>query len=212
MTNLYDYLHFLFNSKRRFHFPFDNDIDQIPSNGIYVNFETGEKYKEWDRIVRVGTHKGNNQLRSRLYQHFIKKNKNRSIFRKHIGRCLLNKINNPYLDIWNCDSTSKENKIKYNHLIDKNFEQELEQQISQYIQDNISFSVFELNNKDKRLFWESKIISTLAAFPDIRPSDNWLGLFSPKDKILQYGLWQVNELKKKPLDNDEINELTQLLE
>src|SRR3990172_11224900 len=106
MTNLYNLLHYLFNSERRFRFPFDNEINRIPRNGIYVIFEIGEQYKDWDRIVRVGTHTGNNHLRSRLKQHFIKENKNRSIFRKNIGRCLLNKDNNPYLSNWDLYSTS----------------------------------------------------------------------------------------------------------
>jgi hypothetical protein len=209
MTYFYDQIHDLFNSQKRFHFPFD--IDQIPKNGVYIIFEKGERYRQYDRIVRVGTHTGNNQLLSRLYQHFVKQNKNRSIFRKNIGRALLNKNNHPYLEIWDLDSTSKTDKVKNDHLIDKKFEQELEEQISEYIQNNLSFTVFRVNSKEKRLFWESKIISTLATFHDIKPSNNWLGLFSPKDKIRQYGLWQVNELKKKSLDNDEFNELTQLL-
>jgi len=211
MTNLYNDLHDLFNSERRFHFPFDDDIELIPRNGIYIIFETGEQYMNWDRIVRVGTHTGDNQLRSRIKQHFIKENKNRSIFRKNIGRCLLNKDNHPYLSHWDLDSTSKEDKMKNGHLIDKTFEQGLEKRISQYIQENLSFTVFEVTTKDQRLFWESRIISTLAAFPNIQSSDNWLGQFSPKDKIRQYGLWQVNELLNQPLNETEFNALTELI-
>ena len=211
MTSLYNELHDLFNSERRFHFPFDNDIELIPRNGIYIIFETGEQYKNWDRIVRVGTHTGDNQLRSRLKQHFIKENKNRSIFRKNIGRCLLNKDNHPYLGNWDLDSTSKEDKLKNGELIDKTFEQGLEKRISQYIQDNLSFTVFEAATKDQRLFWESRIISTLAASPHNKSSDNWLGQFSPKDKIRQYGLWQVNELLNQPLAKTEFDALTELI-
>lgn len=211
MIFLYKELHDLFNSERRFHFPFDDDIELIPKNGVYVIFEAGEKYNNRDRIVRVGTHTGDNQLRSRLKQHFIKENKNRSIFRKNIGRCLLNKDHRPYLDIWNLDSTSKADKMKNGHLIDKIFEQELEKRISQYIQENLSFTVFEVKTKAQRLFWESRIISTLAAFPHIKSSDNWLGQFSPKEKIRQYGLWQVNELLNQPLNEAEFNALTKLV-
>lgn len=211
MIELYDELHKLFNSKRRLYFPFENDIAQIPKNGIYIIFETGEKYREFDRIVRIGTHTGNNQLRSRLKQHFIKENKNRSIFRKNIGRCLLNKDSHPYLSIWDLDSTSKEDKMKNDHLIDKAFEHGLEKRISQYIQENLSFTVFEVVNKDQRLFWESRIISTLASYTNIEPSENWLGQFSPKAKIQEYGLWQVNELLNQPLNTDELFELTDLV-
>lgn len=211
MTSFYDELHILFNSERRFRFPFDNVIEQIPKNGIYIIFEAGEEYKHLDRIVRVGTHTGNNQLRSRLYQHFLKENKNRSIFRKNIGRCLLQKDLNPYLSIWDLDSTSEVDKTKNKSLIDFGLELKLEKQISQYIQNNLSFTIFEVTTKEKRLFWESRLISTLAEFHDIRSSNNWLGQFSPKDKIRQYGLWQVNELFNQPLDIDELNQLTGLI-
>jgi hypothetical protein len=211
MTALYDQLHDLFNSKRRFRFPFDNEINQIPVNGIYLIFEDGEKYKDWDRIVRVGTHTGDGQLRSRLKQHFVKENKNRSIFRKNIGRCLLNKDKHPYLNIWELDSTSKADKIKNSPLIDKDFQQKIERRVSQYIQENLSFVVFEIPTKERRLFWESRIISTLAAFPNIKPSENWLGNYSPKNKIRQYGLWQVNELFNQSLDLNEFNKLRGLI-
>ena len=63
-----------------------------------------------DRIVRIGTHTGENQLRSRLMQHFVKENKNRSIFRKNIGRCFLNIENQDYLDSWELDITPKEGR------------------------------------------------------------------------------------------------------
>ncbi|MCF8223728.1 MAG: hypothetical protein K9J25_11315 [Bacteroidales bacterium] len=212
MTSLYDQVHDLFNSKRRFYFPFDDDIEQIPENGIYIIFEKGEKYKQWDRIVRVGTHTGQNQLRSRLKQHFIKENKNRSIFRKNIGRCLLNNVNNDYLIIWELDTTSRVNKQKYGHLINRTFEQKIEKEISRYIQRNLSFTVFEVENKEERLILESRIISTLASFPGIHSSEKWLGQYSTKEKIRKYGLWQVNELLNKPLDNNEYHKLKEIIE
>ncbi len=105
-------LHQLFNEQKRFSFPFDRFINEIPQNGIYIIFESSEKYNGFDRIVRVGTHTGINQLRSRLNQHFVKENKNRSIFRKNIGRCFLNKEYNAYLNLWELDTTSRIDKAK----------------------------------------------------------------------------------------------------
>jgi len=203
MTDLYSQLHQFFNTRKRFYFPFESDMEYIPLNGIYILFEKGEKYQQWDRIVRVGTHIGSNQLRSRLLQHFVIENKNRSIFRKNIGRAILNKNGNPYLRIWELDTTSRAEKSKNGHLIDKPLEKDLEGQISKYIQDNLSFTVFKMTDKEKRLFWESKIISSLARSPDIYISESWLGSYSPKDKIREFGLWQVNQLFKKPLDISE---------
>lgn len=200
-------LHKLFNEQNRFSFPFKDKESKIPRNGIYVIFEKGETFNDIDRIVRVGTHTGENQLRSRLNQHFVKENKNRSIFRKNIGRCFLNKDKSKYLDLWELDITSKADKVKNLKSLDLNFEKELETRISDYIQTNLSFCVFQVNTKEQRLFWESKIVSTLAKSNELKPSKNWLGNYSTKDKIKQSGLWQVNELYNEELTETEFEQL-----
>lgn len=207
MRNIVLELHQIFNEQKRYSFPFEHFINEIPKNGIYIIFENGEKYKNLDRIVRVGTHTGNNQLRSRLNQHFIKENKNRSIFRKNIGRCLLNKENNPYLSLWELDITSRAEKEKNLKLLDLDFEKKIEKRISNYVQTNLSFCVFQIDTKDDRLFWESKIVSTLAKATDIKSSENWLGNQSTKDKIKVSGLWQVNELYNDSLTELEFDQL-----
>jgi hypothetical protein len=209
MTSLTFRLHKLFNEQNRFTFPFKDREKEIPRNGIYVIFEKGEKFNNIDRIVRVGTHTGEKQLPSRLNQHFVKENKNRSIFRKNIGRCFLNKEKSQYLDLWELDITSKADKDKNLKLLDLDFENKLEKRISEYIQTNLSFCVFEVDTKEQRLFWESKIISTLAKSKELLPSTNWLGNYSTKDKIKQSGLWQVNELYKEELTETEFEELKQ---
>lgn len=207
MRNIVLELHQIFNEKKRYSFPFEHFINEIPKNGIYIIFENGEKYETFDRIVRVGTHTGNNQLHSRLNQHFIKENKNRSIFRKNIGRCFLNKDNNPYLRLWELDITSRAEKEKNLKLLDLDFEKKMEKRISNYIQTNFSFCVFQIDTKDDRLFWESKIVSTLAKATDIKSSENWLGNQSTKDKIRVSGLWQVNELYNDSLTELEFDQL-----
>jgi hypothetical protein len=86
-------------------------INEIPfKNGIYIFFEKGEKFGEWDRIVRVGTDTGQNHLINRLKQHLVKENKDRSVFRKNIGRAILSKSKNPLIDYWNIGLTKKEKK------------------------------------------------------------------------------------------------------
>ncbi|MBA7528584.1 hypothetical protein ES705_20772 [subsurface metagenome] len=209
MINLCQELHILFNNQRRFRFPFDEYIDDIPEDGVYILFEEGEKYKNLDRIVRVGSHTGVSQLRSRLKQHFEKENKDRSIFRKNIGRCILKKENHPYLKIWELDNTTRAARIQNSHLVDTEFQSKIEKQISDYIQSNLSFTSFEVQYKEERLFWERKITSTLAKSSDFSPSKNWLGHYSTKDKIRNHGLWQVNELFKEPLTEAELMELMQ---
>jgi len=204
-------LHRLFNSQKRYYFPFKEFKQEIPHNGIYIIFEQGEKYLEFDRIVRVGTHTGNSQLYSRLNQHYIKENKNRSIFRKNIGRCILNKENNPYLRIWDLDTTSAEEKKKNSHLVDVEFERKIECQISKYIQENLSFCVFRVDNKEKRLFWESKIATSLAQSNELRPSSGWLGNYSPKEKLRATGLWQVNGIDGECLTVNEFLDLVKIV-
>lgn len=179
-------------------------ISGIPKNGIYVFFENGESFEGMDRIVRVGTHTGDNQLPSRLRQHLVNENKNRSVFRKNIGRAILVKEKPDYLDIWDLDTTSRINKEKNISRVDQNFEAELEKKISEYMQKKLTFSVIEVNNKRDRLLYESKIASTLNKSQILTPSENWLGNHSPKEKINNSGLWQVNEINKQVFTKTEL--------
>jgi len=202
-------VHNLFNKMKRLHFPFNEN--EIPLNGIYVLFERGEKAHENDRLVRVGTHTGNNQLRSRLWQHFINENKDRSIFRKNIGRALLNREKDPFLEQWEIDLTTKKAKEFHQDKIDFKKQKEIEEKVTKYMQDNFSFVVFEVPKKEDRLKIESKIISTISLCEDCKPSKNWLGLFSPKEKIKKSGLWLVNELYKEPLSKIDLDVLKEIL-
>jgi len=204
-------LHKIFNGLERYSFPFKDKEKDIPNNGNYILFEKGELFDNLDRIVRAGTHTGDKQLRSRLNQHFVKENKNRSIFRKNIGRCFLNKDQSPYLPLWELDITSKAEREKNLKLLDLDFEKKLEKRISDYIQNNLSFCVFQVDTKEDRLFWESKIVSTLAISIELRPSKNWLGNHSTKDKIKASGLWQVNELYNEALTARELETLKQMV-
>jgi len=58
---------------------------------------------------------------------------------------------------------------------------------------------------------ESKIISTISSCEECKASKNWLGNYSPKEKIKTSGLWLVNELYKKPLSDKDMEELKSLL-
>jgi len=200
--NLCDQIHKVFSSFERHKFPFNKHT--IPKNGIYILFEQGESGHSGHRIVRVGTHTGENQLRSRLEQHFIKENKDRSIFRKNIGRAILNKNNDPFLKFWEYKLTSKKNREKYLPLVDLSKQKDVEKVVTDYIQSNFSFVVFQIDNKDLRLELESKIISTVSLCNNCKASDNWLGMYSPKRKIRESGLWLVNQLYKEPLSVEDI--------
>lgn len=209
MSKNCDILHQWFNKMKMHTFSFNKQ--EIPKNGIYVLFEKGEFAHSTRRIVRVGTHTGKNNLRSRLSQHFLMEYKDISIFRKNIGRALLNKDNDPFLDQWEIDLTSKYAKELYANYIDFEKLLAIERKVTKYIQENFSFVVFQINSKKKRLEIESKIISTISLCDECKPSENWLGNFSPIKKIRKSGLWLVNGLWKTPLTEVDMLELKKIL-
>jgi hypothetical protein len=201
-------LHALFGGLERF--TFDFPAGQISANGIYLLFEKGEPGHDTDRIVRVGTHTGDNQLPSRLRQHFCNENKDRSIFRKNIGRALLKRAGDPFLEQWEWDLTTREAREQLGPRLDRRKQQAVERQVTTYIQENFSFAVVEVREKTQRLRLESRIISTVSWCQGCRPSPGWLGLHSPKDKIRQSGLWLVNELYGEPLSEADLAGLARL--
>jgi hypothetical protein len=205
-SNLCGELHAWSNDLELFSFPYDEST--IPENGIYLLFEKGETGHGGNRIVRIGTHTGKNQLRSRLRQHFLASNKDRSIFRKNIGRCFLNKIHDPYLTVWELDMTTKLARDTHGAKLNVKKQKEIEKKISDYMQENFFFSVIRVDDKDERLALESKIISTVSHCAECRPSKTWLGLYSPKEKIRSSGLWLVNELYKESLTQKDLTALT----
>ncbi len=190
-------------------FPFDRA--RLPLNGVYVLFETGEEAHGGGRIVRVGTHTGDDQLPSRLKQHFVNENKDRSIFRKNIGRALLNMAADPFLADWELDRTSRAARVRHGMEQQTAKRQAVEDAVTKYLQGHFRFVVFRVDDKSDRLTLESRIIGTVSRCDECRPSDRWLGLSSPKEKIRRSGLWLVNELYKEPLSQADLQRLGTLL-
>jgi len=201
MSIICNNLHHLFASIKRYSFPFDES--KMPQNGIYILFEKGEMAHDTERIVRVGTHTGNGRLTSRLQEHFLKEKKDRSIFRKNIGRAILSKSNDDFLEQWNWDLTTRENKNKFLPLLDIEKQKQIEKEVTAYIQEHFSFIVFEVPSKDERLELESKIISTVSLCRNCKASSTWLGNSSPIKRIRESGLWLVQGLYKTPLSEDD---------
>lgn len=202
-------IHQMMNSLKRYNYPFDKK--ELPQNGIYIMFEKGEQAHGLDRIVRVGTHTGDNNLPIRLCEHFYNENKDRSIFRKNIGRALLAKDEDAFLKWWNIDLTKRESKKKHSQFIDTDKKLEVEKQVSNYIRENISFVVFEVTSKEDRLYFEEKLISSISFCEICTSSNNWLGNFSPKNKIRKSGLWLEKGLYKKPLAENDMEKLHDLV-
>lgn len=211
MKNNSTLLHEWFNGLKRYTFDFNEK--EIFQNGLYVLFESGEKFEGLDRIVRIGTHTGQNNLVKRLSEHFLRPNKDRSVFRKHIGRAILVRDNDhELLTHWNIDLTSKKSREKWEGKIDKTAIQVVENKVSDYMKNHFSFTVIPIENKEKRLFFETGIVATVLQSPSFYPSPNWLGKFATQAKIRDSGLWQIQGQNGTPLDCDSLENLWQLIQ
>ena len=217
------YLHGLLEKLPLVRHPFD--VNRLPSSGIYFFYEKGESQshnKNKPRIVRVGTHNKNN-FRSRISSHYISDSrmvleydkplpKDRSIFRKNIGRAILNKENRRYLKIWDIDFTARDSREKYSHLRDLSLEKRVEERITTLLQDNFSFRFIVLKGEEERKRLERKIIGTLAGCSVCCGSNGWLGRNSPKRKIVESGLWLVQHLKSKGLTPKDMERISQYVD
>lgn len=210
MIDIYDYIHEFFNNEKRFSFPYDKkNLKEITeSNGLYVLFEKGEKYNNLDRIVRVGSHDGNDRLIKRLGNHFNSKIHRTSIFRKHIGRCILNIENNEYLEHWNRPFKSKIEKEIHGEFVDLEYEKIYEELVTSHINANLSFALIpKIFDKLKRDRIEEGLISSLNQSNMKISSENWLGNFHPDLRIRNAKIWNIEYLKHQPLSISEFREL-----
>lgn len=196
-----DRLHELFCAMPRYTW---EQISQIPfTNGIYIIFEKGEQYHGMERIVRVGTHTSADRLKTRLFDHFVRENHDGSIFRKNVGKAILNAYRDPYLATWAMDTSKPENR----NLLDKEKNADTERRVSKYLRENFSFTVFQVMDKDERLRMEEAIIATLNAEPTFAPGSKWAGLYSPETEIRESGLWLKQGLNGKPITDVEYERL-----
>ena len=208
MVDLCGDLHGLVWRLPRHGFPFE--AESLPRNGIYALFERGEAGHGGDRIVRVGTHTGADQLPPRLTQHFVHEHKDRSIFRKNIGRALLCRAGDSFLEQWELDLTTRKTRERYAGSVDLERQLAVERDVTEYIQRNFTFAVFGVWDKAERLGLESACLSTVSLCETCAPSPAWLGNHSPKERIRESGLWNVNELYKTPLRIEQIRLLESL--
>jgi len=169
------------------------------NNGIYIVFETGEKYRNIDRIVRVGTHIADGRLRARLKNHFIRENKNCSVFRKNIGMAILNRNDDRYLETWR----SNIKPIKDIDGFDPVYQKQIESAVSRYIHERLTFTCFHVATKEERLRLETGIISTLNKASDFSQSPEWLGHFSPLTNIVKSGMWLEKGLNGNEISSSE---------
>lgn len=192
----------------RHRFPFADN--RLPSNGIYVVFEDGESSHEGERIVRVGTHTGSDNLSKRIEEHFLTPNKDRSIFRKHVGRCLLTRDHDPFVEMWEIDMTFTKNREQYGPTLDRAKQRKVEEEVTDYIQDAFSLVAFRVDDEDERKELESFLIGTLSTCAECGPSPQWLGRHHPNRKISTSGLWNVQGVGGPGLNEDAMKRICDL--
>ncbi len=205
------------------------DVAALPRNAVYFFYEKGECCGHQGaklRIVRVGTHRDGN-FQSRIAEHFLLNERkmaftedqpaphDRSIFRKHIGRALLNKTGDPYLSVWEIDFTKRETRDAKRHLRDISKEAEIEREVTQILRQEFSFRFIEIADQTQRMGsqgLERALIGTLASCPQCSPSDGWLGCYSPKVQIRESGLWLIHYLQASPLSSAQRDLITAAIE
>jgi hypothetical protein len=190
-------------------YPFD--VDTLPPSGIYFFYERKEVWGHGGskpRIVRVGTARDGN-FRSRIAEHYLLHESkmrfgenqpaphDRSIFRKNLGRAVLNRAGDPYLSIWEVDMTSRRAREDFAGRRDIGKERSIEAEVTRLLQVDFSFRYIVLEGRERRMGsrgLESALIGTLARCRLCNPSPSWLGSYSPIPKIRERGLWLVQHL------------------
>jgi hypothetical protein len=212
MTNdeICDKLHHIFKNLTRYQFPFNESL--IPNNGIYVLFEKGEKaHGDCERIVRIGTHTGKGNLGQRLNEHFLNEHKDRSIFRKNIGRALLNKRQDPLLELWNIDLTTRVHRLQYATPTNRMALSKIEKEVSTVIRESFKFCVLQVDDMQYRMELEGLLIATVNQCAVCSPSDTWLGNYSPVAKIKASGLWLVQKLNGCTMSTIDLSKMEQMI-
>jgi len=200
-------------------FPFH--LGSLPANGIYFFYEGGDASCHGScehRIVRIGTSKDGN-FRGRIEEHFLVGRledvrmapdraapKDRSIFRKNLGRALLNRDGDGYLGVWDADFTSRRNRDAHGHRRDTAKEERVEAEVTRILRKRFSFRFIILEDETERMGssgLESHLIGTVAQCRECSPSDTWLGNSSPKPQIRESGLWQVQHLGSPVINEDD---------
>lgn len=193
-------LHEMLNTLPRY--SFGQLDDAVPADGVYFLFELGEEGHEGKRIVRIGSHTGKGNLAARLREH-VRLNKDRSIFRKHIGRALLQQDNDPYLAVWNLDLTTRKARTEQGHRLDKAKQAGIEDAVSAYIHNTFSIVVLPASDSEAACRLEERCIGTVSSCSRCSPSKSWLGKHADS-RIAQSGLWQIMHLYRTGLDDSDL--------
>jgi hypothetical protein len=172
-----------------------------PKQGVYFFFEPGELRSggREPRIVRIGTHAVSRGSKTTLWNRLRTHkgtgkglgNHRGSIFRLHLGAALANRNASLTIHSWGAGSSASASIRKQ--------EEAIEREVSLHIG---KMQILWIAVEDKagaasdRAYLERNLIGLLgarAASIDC-PSTDWLGRFSPNERIQESGLWNLNYL------------------
>jgi hypothetical protein len=189
-------------------YPVPPSPEAIPANGIYILFERGETGHGDGRIVRIGTHRGDGQLPGRISEHFSAANRHRSIFRKHIGRALLNQRGEQaLLAEWDIDLTTRASRQRHESKLDHTGLQAMEEEVTRHMHERFRIAFLPVEDKERRLHLEAALIGTISQCDRCGASQTWLGRHSPKPPVRRSGLWQTQALTAAPITAADYDEL-----
>lgn len=110
----------------------------------------------------------------------------------------------PFLEQWEWDLTTRKNKQRYEPLVNWDKKENIEQQVTDVIQKTFSFVILPIGHSSYLKKWKAKMIATVAQCRECRPSTEWLGLYSPKRKIRENGLWQEQYIYGETITSQEL--------
>ncbi|MGY6710719.1 MAG: DUF6884 domain-containing protein [Rhizobiaceae bacterium] len=179
----------------------------LPKSGVYFFTDESEVSaisEQRGRIVRIGTHGVANgskaTLAQRLRAHYGLGsgggNHRSSIFRLHVGECLLRS------GMFETDVETWQNELPRNEA-SYALEQQLEFCVSKYIR-RLSLWFLAVSGpshkNSRRALLEARAIRNLTGYGLILDgaSTNWLGRHSTRKQIVESGLWNVQHVGSSP--------------
>lgn len=177
-----------------------------PKRGVYFFFEHGESQSgsgNGTRVVRVGTHALTSSSKTTLWERLRQHrgvastgggNHRGSIFRELVGYALMARYPECAISTWG------KGKSASRHAYAREFQLEL--RVSSVI-GQMPFLWLWVDDppgpQSLRGYIEKNAIALLSNFnrPKVDPSsDNWLGLYCPREKVRQSGLWNQEHVEK----------------
>lgn len=177
-----------------------------PDRGVYFFFEPGESRSDSGtnpRVVRVGTHALTSNSRTRLWNRLSQHrgvaatgggNHRGSIFRLVVGEALMVRDSRCSVASWGKGASAPSHTRAH--------EIELERKVSDIIR-GMPFLWLDVEDppgrNSLRGYIESNSIAMLSNYNRKvidPPSNDWLGLHSPRTKIRESGLWNQNHVEE----------------